>query len=63
VPILQILIVLIVVGVCLWLVSTYIPMPAPIRTVINVIVVLILVIWLLQLFGIGDLTVGHLRAR
>jgi len=64
VPILQILIVLIVVGVCLWLVNTYIPMAAPIRTIITVVVVLVLVIWLLELFGIGNMTVGpvgHIR--
>lgn len=51
-PIVNILIVLVVVGVCLWLVQTYIPMAAPIKTIINVVVVLLLVIWLLQLFGI-----------
>lgn len=30
-----VLVVLVVVGVCLWLVSTYIPMPRPIKIVIN----------------------------
>lgn len=48
----EIFIVLVVVGVCLWLVNTHIPMAAPIKTVINVIVVLFLVIWLLNTFGI-----------
>jgi hypothetical protein len=47
-----VLITLVIVGVCLYLVETYIPMSAPIKTVIRVIVVLILVIWLLQVFGI-----------
>ncbi len=55
-PIIQVLIVLIVVGVCLYLVQTYIPMAAPIKTVITVVVVLCLVVWLLQLFGISGMT-------
>ena len=50
--IIQILVVLIVVGVVLWLVQTYIPMAQPIKTIITVVVVLFLCLWLLQLFGI-----------
>ncbi len=57
-PIIQILIVLIIVGVCLYLVQTYIPMAAPIKTVITVVVVLCLVLWLLQIFGVSGMTVG-----
>jgi hypothetical protein len=51
--IIQVLIVLVVVGVILYLVQTYIPMAAPIKTIITVVVVLILCIWLLNVFGIG----------
>jgi hypothetical protein len=50
--IIQVLLVLIVVGVVLYLVQTYIPMAAPIKTIITVVVVLILCIWLLQVFGV-----------
>jgi hypothetical protein len=57
-PLIQLLIVLIVVGVCLWLVFTYIPMAPPIRTIITVVVVLVLCLWLLSLFGIGNIYVG-----
>ena len=58
----SIIVVLVVVGVILWLVQTYIPMPAPIKTVITVVVVLFLCIWLLRLFGIGtNLYVGGHR--
>lgn len=60
-PIIQILLVLVIVGVCLWMVQTYIPMAAPIKTVITVVVVLCLVVWLLQIFGIGSMTVGPVR--
>jgi len=57
-PLLNVIIVLIVVGLCLYLVQTYIPMAAPIKTVITVVVVLVLCIWLLQVFGITDGSVG-----
>ncbi len=49
---LTVLIVLVIVGVCLYLINQYIPMSPPIKTVLNVLVVLILVVWLLQAFGI-----------
>lgn len=42
--------VLIVVGVLLWLVNTYIPMDPKIRQVINVVVVIAVVLWVLSLF-------------
>jgi hypothetical protein len=58
-PLLNILLVLVVVGVVLWLINTYIPMAPPIKTLINVVVVLILAVWLLSLFGIGDVYVGR----
>jgi hypothetical protein len=48
----QLLILLVIVGVCLYLVETYIPLSPPIRTVIRVVVVLIMILYLLQIFGI-----------
>lgn len=51
--IVQVLVVLVVVGVLLWLVQTYIPLAPPIRTIITVVVVLFVCIWLLGVFGIG----------
>lgn len=50
----ELIVVLVVVGVCLYLVQTYIPMAAPIKTIITVVVVLVLVLWLLRLF-VGDI--------
>ena len=47
-----ILIVLVIVGVCLYLVQTYVPMAQPIKTVITVVVVLVLCLWLLSAFGV-----------
>jgi hypothetical protein len=43
---------LIVVGVLLWLVNTYIPMDAKIKKIINVVVVIVVILWLLRVFGV-----------
>jgi len=51
-PLLTILVVLIVAGVLLWLINTYIPMDRKIKNILNVVVVIVIVIWLLQVFGI-----------
>jgi hypothetical protein len=50
-PILTILLVLIVAGVILWLVNTYIPMDRKIKNILNIVVVIVVVIWLLESFG------------
>ena len=61
-PLISIAIVLIVVGLLLWLVNTYIPMASPIKTILNVVVVLGVVLWLLSVFGvIGGLPVVPLK--
>ncbi|MBK9486319.1 MAG: hypothetical protein IPO01_14330 [Chitinophagaceae bacterium] len=51
---LSILLVLVVVGVILWLVNTYIPMDRKIKNILNVVVVIVVIIWLLQAFGLLD---------
>jgi hypothetical protein len=51
-PLLQVVIVLIVVGVLLWLVNRYIPMQSTIKSILNAVVVIAVVIWLLNLFGL-----------
>ena len=51
-PILTVAFVIIAVGVLLWLAVTYIPMPEPIRRILIAVVVIALVLWLLQVFGI-----------
>jgi len=51
-PILTIIIVLIVVGVLLWLVNTYVPMDGKIKNILNVVVIICVVIWLLKVFGV-----------
>jgi len=51
-PLFTILIVLIVAGVLLWLVNSYIPMDGKIKTIFNVVVIIVLIIWLLKVFGL-----------
>ncbi|MDX1941101.1 MAG: Thivi_2564 family membrane protein [Saprospiraceae bacterium] len=51
-PLLTILLVLVVAGVVLWLVNTYIPMDRKIKNILNGVVVIVVVIWLLQAFGL-----------
>jgi hypothetical protein len=51
-PLLQVVLVLIVVGVLLWLVNTYIPMAGSIKSILNAVVVIVVVLWLLNVFGL-----------
>jgi hypothetical protein len=56
----SIVIVLIVVGVLLWLVNSYIPMDGKIKRILNIVVVIVVVLWLLQAFGVlGSLNSVH----
>jgi hypothetical protein len=48
----SLVITLVVVGVLLWAINTYVPMDAKIKNILNVIVVLVVVVWLLQAFGV-----------
>ena len=64
-PLINLAITLIVVGVLLWLVNTYIPMDGKIKKILNVVVVICVVVWLLYVFGIinhsGDIHVPQVR--
>jgi hypothetical protein len=48
----SIIVALIVVGVVLWLINTYIPMDAKIKGILNAVVVIAVILWLLQGFGV-----------
>ena len=50
-PLSTIIIVLIVSGVLLWLVNNFIPMQKTIKSILNVVIVVVLVLWLLSVFG------------
>jgi hypothetical protein len=64
-PLISLVIILIVVGVLLWVVNTYIPMDAKIKNIINIVVIICVVLWLLNVFGvfgsIGTINVPRLR--
>ena len=51
-PLINLVITLIVVGVLLWLVNTYIPMDGKIKSILNAVIVIAVILWLLQVFGI-----------
>ncbi len=62
-PLIQIVMVLIVVGVLLWLVNRFIPMQGTIKSILNAVVVICVVLWLLNVFGLfssfSHIRVGH----
>jgi len=51
-PLLQVLMVLVVVGVLLWLVNGFIPMAGSIKSILNAVVVIAVVLWLMNIFGL-----------
>ena len=56
-PLIQLVIVLVVVGVVLWVINSYIPMQSTIKKILNVVVIIGVIIWLLSAFGvIGNLS-------
>ena len=56
-PLINLIIILVVVGVILWLINNYIPMDRKIKSILNVVVVIVVIIWLLSVFGvIGSLS-------
>lgn len=60
----SLVITLIIVGVLLWLVNSYIPMDAKIKKILNIVVVVAVILWLLYAFGllpVGDIKVQKIR--
>lgn len=58
----NLIVTLIVVGVLLWLVNTYIPMDRKIKSILNVVVVIFVILWILNgtgiLGGLSSVRVG-----
>jgi hypothetical protein len=62
--IVSLLVTLVIVGVLLYLLNTVIPMDGKIKTIINVVVVLVVCVWLLEAFGVlGPYPLGTMRMR
>jgi hypothetical protein len=57
-PLINLVIVLVVVGVLLWGINSYIPMQATVKKILNVVVIIALIIWLLSVFGV----IGNISA-
>lgn len=51
-PLIEVVVVLIIAGVLLWLVNSYIPMAPAIKSLLNAVVVIALIIWILKLVGL-----------
>ena len=57
-PLLNVVLTLIVVGVVLWLINAYIPMQSTIKSILNVVVVVTVILWLLYGYGFIHHQVG-----
>ena len=56
-PLIQLVLVLVVVGVVLWVINRYIPMQSTIKAILNLVVIIVVIAWLLSVFGfIGNLS-------
>ncbi|MBP1731942.1 MAG: hypothetical protein H6Q55_2371 [Deltaproteobacteria bacterium] len=56
-PLIQLVLILVVVGVILWVINSYIPMQSTIKKILNLVVVIVVILWLLSVFGlIGNLS-------
>lgn len=51
-PLVNLIIILVVVGVILYLVNNYIPMDSKIKSILNIVVVIVVILWLLSVFGV-----------
>ena len=57
-PLINLIIILVVVGVILWVINSYIPMQSTIKKILNAVVVIGVIIWLLSVFGV----IGNISA-
>jgi type IV secretory pathway TrbL component len=57
-PLINLIIILVVVGVILWAINSYIPMQSTIKKILNAVVVIGVIIWLLSVFGV----IGNISA-
>ena len=59
-PILTIILVIVLVGVLLWALNSFVPMDSKVKSILNIVVVILLIVWLLRAFGlIGTLSSIH----
>lgn len=51
-PLVSVVIVLVIVGVILYLINSYIPMASSIKSILNIVVVVAVCVWLLKVAGL-----------
>ncbi|HXP83235.1 MAG TPA: Thivi_2564 family membrane protein [Bryobacteraceae bacterium] len=63
-PLVNLVIALVIVGLALWLINNFIPMAASIKTILNIVVVVAVVVWVLQVTGLwGPVSTFRLSSR
>ena len=58
-PLIYIVLTLVVAGMILWLINTYIPMAGGIKTILNIVVVVVISVWVLQAFGLWQSVLNY----
>lgn len=56
----SLILVIVVVGLILWLVNSFIPMDPKVKSILNAVVIIVLVLWLISVFipGISTIRIG-----
>lgn len=62
-PLVNVVLALVVVGVLLWLINRFVPMQSQIKGIVNAVVVIAVILWLLKVFGLfnylSQFRIGH----
>lgn len=58
---LMLIVTLVLIGIGLYLLETYVPMAPPLRLIIRIVVIIATVLYVLRAFGVGDIPVPQLR--
>ena len=58
-PIINLILILVVIGVLLYLINTYVPMDGKIKNILNVVVVICVIVWLCNVFGLFSIPFGN----
>jgi hypothetical protein len=48
----DLIVIIVVIGLLMWLINAYIPMAAGIKSLLNVLVFVVVLIWVLRIFGV-----------
>ena len=51
-PLAQVVLLLIIIGMVLWLINRYVPMASSIKSILNAVIVIAVIVWLLNVFGL-----------